>query len=235
MKKLLIALALLIASNFSYAVLPLPANLINLASPAGATLLMPNLNVNTLKLLSHFTTQKTVSFCGVASVVMVLNSSLLDPPIDSLHAPYHYLNQDDFFNDKVINIVKLQEVQKHGMTLATLNRVIQSFGLGSKLYYASNLDEKKFKKILITAIANNQFIIVNFLRSSLHEKGGGHHSPLAAYNEKTDRFLLLDVARYKYPAYWVKAEDLWKAVNTMDKTTSRGIIIISQPVLVQKK
>ena len=32
------------------------------------------------------------------------------------------------------------------------------------------------------------------------------HSPLGAYDEKADRFLILDVARYKYPPVWVTAE-----------------------------
>lgn len=53
------------------------------------------------------------------------------------------------------------------------------------------------------------------------------NSPLAAYDLQSDRFLLLDVARYKYPAYWVKTEDLWNAVNTKDDNTYRGFIMIS--------
>jgi hypothetical protein len=51
--------------------------------------------------------------------------------------------------------------------------------------------------------------------------------PVAAYNKQTDRFLILEVARYKYPAFWIKTEDLWKGVNTMDNDVSRGFIIIN--------
>ena len=49
-------------------------------------------------------------------------------------------------------------------------------------------------------------MLVNYLRSAIGQKTGGHISPLAAYNQETDSFLILDVSRYKYPPIWVKAE-----------------------------
>jgi hypothetical protein len=48
------------------------------------------------------------------------------------------------------------------------------------------------------------------------QETGGHISPLAAYDSKSDRFLILDVARYKYPPVWVSASDLFVAMNTTD-------------------
>jgi hypothetical protein len=36
---------------------------------------------------------------------------------------------------------------------------------------------------------------LNFHRSALGEVGGGHMSPLAAYEPRSDSFLLLDVSR----------------------------------------
>lgn len=48
----------------------------------------------------------------------------------------------------------------------------------------------------------------------------------ADYDTQTDRFLLLDVARYKYSSYWVKSKDLWSAVNTMDGASYRGFVVI---------
>ena len=59
-------------------------------------------------------------------------------------------------------------------------------------------------------------MIVNYLRKALGEQKGGHISPLAAYDAKTDRFLILDVARYKYPPVWVKTADMFAAMNTPD-------------------
>jgi hypothetical protein len=58
---------------------------------------------------------------------------------------------------------------------------------------------------------------------------GGHISPLAAYDDKTDRFLIMDVARYKYPPVWVKASDIFDAMNTPDAINdgkTRGYVLV---------
>lgn len=211
-----------------YAVEPLPNNLISLNSPQGLILFKKDINTNTLKLLSHFTTQKTVTYCGVASVVMVLNSSDLTPPPDSQHAAYYYFNQDDFFNNETNKIILPEEVQKNGITLLKLSKIVKSYGLKNEPFFANNLDVDKFRNTLKNAILDDKFVVINFLRSKLGQNGGGHHSPIAAYDEETDRFLLLDVARYKYPAYWVKTQDLWNAINTLDGNTYRGFLVIEK-------
>ena len=211
------------------AVEPLPSHLINFTSHSGAVLLKKDLNENTLKLLAHFTTQKTLTYCGIASAVMVLNAVGIAPPVDSQHAPYRYFNQDNFFNDSVKHIVTPEAVQKNGIDLTTLSQVIERYGLTVKLFHANKLNVKTFRATLQQAISHKQFIIVNFLRTQLHQQGGGHHSPIAAYDKQTDRFLILDVARFKYPAYWVKTKALWDAVNTLDSDAYRGFIIMNSP------
>ncbi len=44
------------------------------------------------------------------------------------------------------------------------------------------------------------------------------------------KILILDVSRYKYPPVWVKTEDLWKAMNTVDSTSgkTRGFVFVSK-------
>lgn len=68
------------------------------------------------------------------------------------------------------------------------------------------------------------FVGLNFLRTPLGEVGGGHMSPLAAYEAASDRFLLLDVSRYKYSPVWVPTRVLFDAMNTVDSDAgaSRG-------------
>ena len=73
-------------------------------------------------------------------------------------------------------------------------------------------------------------MIVNYLRKSMGQQVGGHISPLAAYDAKADRFLIPDVARYKYPPVWVTTSDLFKAVNTTDASNdnkTRGYVLIA--------
>lgn len=203
-------------------------DIIDAASPEGVAFFKRDTTPNAIKLLSHYTTQQTLSYCGIASAVMVLNASNKAPSIDKQHTPYHYFTQDNFFDEQVTAIVTPEEVEKNGINLNQLSEALQSFGLSARPYYSNEFTEQTFKHLLTTAIANQQFIIVNFLRTNLQQIGNGHHSPLAAYDEETDRFLLLDVARYKYSAYWIKSHDLWLAVHTIDGDNYRGVIIISE-------
>ena len=78
-----------------------------------------------------------------------------------------------------------------------------------------------------------EYVIVNYLRRTIGQERGGHISPLAAYDAETDRFLVLDVSRYKYPPVWVKAEDLFAAMNTPDsdnENRTRGYVLVSASI-----
>ena len=209
------------------AVLPLPSHLIDFTSQSGLVLLKKNSNENTLHLLENFTTEQIETYCGVASAVMVLNSIQLTAPDDLQHPPFHSFNQMNFFTDDVIKIVKAEDVAKNGMSLGQLAAAIQAHGARTHVFYAQDLTLVKTRKILMDALAKQKPIIANILRTGLNQVGGGHHSPIAAYDKQSDRFLFLDVARYKYHASWVKTSDLWTAINTMDHGASRGFIIVS--------
>lgn len=45
-------------------------------------------------------------------------------------------------------------------------------------------------------------MLVNFSRPSLGQTGSGHFSPIAAWHPASDMALVLDTARFKYPAFW---------------------------------
>ena len=218
----------LCVAQILFAVEKLPANLLSLESREGAVLLQQDLHQNTTGLFAHFTTQQTVTYCGVASAVMVLNAMGVAAPVDPTYTPYTYFTQANFFNDKVSAIIPAKAVSKSGMTLSQLAHAMETYGVKATPFFANKMDIKAFRKMATQALSQDQYVTVNFLRTALGQQGGGHHSPLAAYDEKADRFLLLDVARYKYPAYWVKTDDLWNAINTMDGELSRGLIIISR-------
>ena len=56
--------------------------------------------------------------------------------------------------------------------------------------------------------------------------GEGHFSPLGAYDSKTDSFLLMDVARYKYPPVWVKTSQLYNSIR--DNGSWRGLVVVKK-------
>lgn len=76
---------------------------------------------------------------------------------------------------------------------------------------------------------HGDYVIANYQRELIGQPRGAHFSPIGAYDEATDSFLLLDVARYKFPPVWVRADDLFKSMNTQDSEIprSRGFILVS--------
>lgn len=70
---------------------------------------------------------------------------------------------------------------------------------------------------------------MNYLRSALGQPGGGHISPLGAYDDKTDSFLVMDVNPNTAPWVWVKASDLIGAMRTFDVKENRGFLLVSRP------
>jgi hypothetical protein len=71
-------------------------------------------------------------------------------------------------------------------------------------------------------------LLVNYSRVPLGQNGEGHISPVGAYDAATDSFLVLDVARYKYPPAWVSYDLLLAGMRLVDSESalSRGILIL---------
>jgi len=93
------------------------------------------------------------------------------------------------------------------------------------------LKEKDLRALLQSKLRDDgQFVLVNYLRTTLKQKGGGHWSVLAAYDAETDRVLILDVAKFKYTPAWVDIPTLRTAIDTMDTTSNkpRGLILVSE-------
>lgn len=230
MKKIFLILTLLLSTAFA---LPLPKNLIAFNSPAGQQLLQESQHKQAFfDLMPYFTTEKGLAFCAVASSVMVLNALPIQKPVAVLHAPYKIFNQTNFFNPPVLTVVTPAQVGFHGLTLDQAASALKAVPVNAERIYASNSSIKQFRAAAIKAVSSDkQFIIINFCRKYINEKGCGHFSPLAAYNQKTDRFLLLDVARYKYLPVWIKTSELFKAMNTgVDSASnkSRGYLLVSE-------
>ncbi len=182
------------------------------------------------KLMQSFESQVDQTYCGIASAVTVLNSlDVPAPPSPSIY-PYRRFDEFNIFTEAVLAIKAPKVVHLGGLTLDELGQVISSFGVRVDVHHAdSPLDLDGFRTIAAAALTDPRTrVIVNFERKALGESGEGHHSPLGAYDAITDRFLLLDVARYRLPPIWVSAADLWTAMNTEDTDghAKRGFLVI---------
>ena len=192
-----------------------PDNLVALDSPYGQALFADSANKAAYWPLSeHMVTEAYGTYCGVASAVMVLNSLGVTPPQDPKHPGFYEWTQKNIFTPNVKRVIPMQQLNQRGLSLPQEANMLAQFPLSVEYYYARNVPLNKFRQLAIKAVSQpNHAIIVHFSRKILQQAGSGHFSPLAAYDSQSDRFLLMDVARYKYPPVWVKCKDLWQAMR----------------------
>jgi len=208
--------------------------LVPLDSPDGRELLRTSRPGDDFVPLSlYFTTQDNDKYCGVASASMVLNALPLERPLLEGHAPFRLFDQKNLFNEKVIPVVKPEDVACSGMTLDRLGSLLRTYPITVDVTLASDVDLKSFRSRINQALdAPDTYVIVNYDRKAVGQEGEGHISPLAAYHEATDCYLILDVARYRYPPVWVKAAYLRSAMLAVDSESnrSRGFVIVQKLV-----
>ena len=211
--------------------LPLPEGLVSLNSQEGEQLLLHSEARQSYWNLSvQFLTQKTQAFCGIASIVMVLNALGIPAPTTPEYKPYTVFTQENFFNDQTEKVLPQSVLAEMGMTLDQIGELLQSYGVRAQVHHAADSGLAEFRRLAAEHVTKqNSYVIVNYLRREIGQEKGGHISPLGAYDGDTDKFLILDVARYKYPPVWVKAADLFGAMNTTDSDNNnrtRGYVLI---------
>ena len=183
------------------------------------------------QVIATFAVQNTQSYCSVASAITVLNAMPIKKPVDPTYAPYAYFTQSNFFTPEVIKIISPQTVLQMGMTREQMAETLAAQGVRTRSIAGDSLNDDDLRILLQKALLDDgQFVLANYLRASLGQVGGGHWSALAAFDAQSDRVLILDVAKYKYPPVWVSISALRQAIATIDTTSnkSRGLVIVSK-------
>jgi hypothetical protein len=211
--------------------LALPPALIRLDSDAGAQLLLDSQARRAYWPLSiHFLTQKNQAYCGVASMVMVLNAMGVKAPPAAGYEPFATFTQDNLLNERTEAIVPQKTLLQQGMTLTELGRILSSYNVAVAVIHADDEGLERFRSTVAKQLSTpGGYVLANYLRRAIGQETGGHISPLAAYDAKSDRFLILDVSRYKYPPVWVTAPELYAAMNTVDRDNEgrrRGYVLV---------
>jgi Phytochelatin synthase len=233
LKRLVVCAALwLCVAGASADTLPLPDNLTGFSTRDGEVYFgESDAREAYFPLADNFVTQKTQSYCGVASMVMVLNALGLPAPSVPEYEPYRTFTQDNVLSERTDAVLPRETLARQGMTLDQLGGILATQPVHAEVHHASDSSVDEFRRLASAYLREpGHFVIVNYLRKALGEETGGHISPLAAYDGKTDRFLILDVARYKYPPVWVKAADMFAAMNTPDVVNgnkTRGFVLVT--------
>jgi hypothetical protein len=208
-------------------------------------------------LANQFEPQSNAAFCGPTSAAIVLNAlhgQSADLPRDRsrLHAEdLQYVPSSfdpsipRFTQDNVIIKGQKTRAQVLGEPLTINGKQIQDFG-----YQVRQLDEMlraNGATTLLTIVDDNKaepdirndlvetlkrrgnYVIVAYKRDAVGQRGGGHISPLGAYDAESDSFLVLDVNPGSAGWVWMPTATLVKGMRTFDTIENRGYILVQAP------
>ena len=209
------------------------------------------------QLAHNFQPQANPLYCGIASSVIVLNSMRLSknsvPSQKAIEVripkaigggllDYPSYSQLTLLGEKTESVKSREIIELRnkndpkskldpGLTLQNLHDVLETYDARVQLHYAVSEPGEgtgEFRRLLKKALKDStSFVIVNFHGKTMGTPTDGHISPVAAYDEKSDSVLLLDVAGYLNPWYWTPAEHLYRAMHTKDGDKYRGYVVIS--------
>nr|AHC94360.1 phytochelatin synthase 1b [Lumbricus rubellus] len=209
---------------------PLPAMCTSFCSPEGKAIFREALNEGYMEiffpLASQFRTQEEPAFCGLSTLVMVLNTLEVDPG-KVWKGPWRWYHENMLDCCVPINVIA-----KSGITFDQFSCLAVCNTLNVKAIRADETtSEEEFRGLLKrVSKGSDEVIVASYSRKALDQTGGGHFSPIAGYHPEKDLVLIMDVARFKYQPHWVKVHALFKGMQDVDTDTglSRGYLLLSK-------
>lgn len=207
----------------------LPESQIAFSSAEGRRLFAEALAAGTLEgffpLIEQFHTQSDPSFCGLASLVMALNALGVDPG-------RVWRGSWRWFSEELLDCcTPLEHVKKGGVSLDEVACLARCNGTDSRVHRPPQSSLESLRESVLAATSStSRVMIAAYCRRALGQTGAGHFSPLGGYHAGSDRVLILDVARFKYPPHWVPLATLYEAMQEEDSVTrrARGWLVLSK-------
>lgn len=126
-----------------------------------------------------------------------------------------------------------EEKKDIGLQLQQLAELLTAHQLNvTKHVVSDDTNASLIKETIINALKQDDvYVIINYHRSKLKQPGGGHISPLAAYDQNSDSFLVLDTNPNRADWVWVNSQTLISAMRTFDTQENRGFVVIQEGVV----
>ena len=162
---------------------------------------------------------------------------MLPPGLDPVFARY---TQSTFFDDKTTSVKTRDQFfgkpkapggkPSPGLELRELAGILAAHGLAAEVRVADDkLADETIRRELIANLSNpDDYVLVNYFRPTVGQVGGGHISPLGAYDKASDSFLVLDVNPNGHPWVWIPAPLLFQSMRTHDVTENRGYVLVRE-------
>jgi hypothetical protein len=208
-------------------------------------------------LANQFEAQSNATFCGPTSAAIVLNAvrgRSADLPRDRsrLRAEdlqYVPTNYDPtiprFTQDNVITkgqktraqvlgeplTINGTQIRDFGYQVRQLDEMLRANGAITRLTIVDvNKAEQDIRNDLVENLSQRgNYVIVAYKRDAVGQRGGGHISPVGAYDSESDSFLVLDVNPASAGWVWMPTATLVKGMRTFDTVENRGYILIQSP------
>lgn len=205
-------------------------------------------------LANQFEAQSNATFCGPTTAAIVLNAvrgASRDLPRDRsrlrVEDSQYLPNGFDpsiprFTQENVIDkgqktrsqvlgepvSINGKQVRDLGYQLRQLDELLRANGLATRL---TIVDDNKSEDAIRVELAGNlkrsgDYVVVNYRREAVGQRGGGHISPLGAYDAESDSFLVLDVNPAAASWVWMPTATLVRGMRTFDTVENRGYILI---------
>ncbi|KAG7351013.1 phytochelatin synthase [Nitzschia inconspicua] len=173
------------------------------------------------------------AYCAIATSAAVLNSlrGKIELPQDPLYEPFPWATQMAIVTNDCVKtaVFDVESVKRAGLGIGLVPNLLDCFllpqGYVAKAYPVDPdfSSQDQLKDIVINALMDeNSRVVINYDRGGIGQgpMGHGHWSPIGAYSAEIDAFLIMDVAKYKYPPVWVPTEAIFGGVATLDLCSS---------------
>ena len=235
-----------------------PTALVPFASDEGlARLGRSGAKVDFAALANQFEAQYNGAFCGPTSAAIVLNT--VKSRSADLTRDHTRLRKEDvqfmpagadpivprFTQDSVIDrgpktraqvlgepiIIGSKQVRDFGYQLRQFDAMLRANGLVTTVVV---VDDARSEPAIRADLQGNlarggDYVIVNYRREAVGQQGGGHISPLGAYDAASDSFLVLDVNPAAAGWVWMPAATLVRGMRTFDTVENRGYVLVHAP------
>lgn len=181
------------------------------------------------------------------------------PELGPMEGRLRVYTPENFMNDAAVAIKPLEVIYYQtgvnpGLTLTEMSRIleqahnvnVEKIGIGTQQTAVippnsrgippregtlpAEIANQALAKIQKAVQTPGVYVIANYDRPALGQKGGGHISPIAAYDQQSDSYLILDVNPQAAQWIWASSEDLINGMNTYDSDAqaNRGLLIVSE-------
>lgn len=175
------------------------------------------------------------AYCAVATSAAALNSlrGVIELPQDPIYVPFPWATQLTLVKDACVDLAVHDPTAVRyaglglGMVPSLLNCYLEPQGFVATGHpmdpAAATVDEVR-SLVKGALMEEDSRVLLNYDRGGIGQgpMGHGHWSPIGAYDAATDSFLVMDVAKYKYPPVFVPTEALLHGAATLDTCSTMG-------------